>query len=101
MVQLSHPYMTTGKTIVLTIWTSAGKVMSLLSLSSFHVSRKNSREHEVKVGPWSLGMTFQSDSYRSPPGDEQNPRGRGPDKAERPKAPGPSPGAERLSYEQP
>ena len=30
MVQLSHPYMTTGKTIALTIWTFAGKVMSLL-----------------------------------------------------------------------
>ena len=30
MVQLSHPYMTTGKTIVLTRWTSVGKVMSLL-----------------------------------------------------------------------
>ena len=30
MVQLSHPYMTTGKTIVLTIWTFLGKVMSLL-----------------------------------------------------------------------
>ena len=30
MVQLSHLYMTTGKTIVLTIWTSIGKVMSLL-----------------------------------------------------------------------
>ena len=29
-VQLSHPYMTTGKTIVLTIWTFVGKVMSLL-----------------------------------------------------------------------
>ena len=29
-VQLSHPYMTTGKTIALTIWTFAGKVMSLL-----------------------------------------------------------------------
>ena len=27
MVQLSHPYMTTGKTIALTIWTSVGKVM--------------------------------------------------------------------------
>ena len=27
-VQLSHPYMTTGKTIVLTRWTFAGKVMS-------------------------------------------------------------------------
>ena len=29
-VQLSHPYMTTGKTIALTRWTSVGKVMSLL-----------------------------------------------------------------------
>ena len=29
-VQLSHPYMTTGKTIVLTRWTLVGKVMSLL-----------------------------------------------------------------------
>ena len=30
MVQLLHPYMTTGKTITLTIWTIVGKVMSLL-----------------------------------------------------------------------
>ena len=30
MVQLSHPYMTTEKTIALTIWTFGGKVMSLL-----------------------------------------------------------------------
>ena len=29
-VQLSHPYMTTGKTITLTRWTVVGKVMSLL-----------------------------------------------------------------------
>ena len=29
IVQLSHPYMTTGKTIALTRWTFAGKVMSL------------------------------------------------------------------------
>ena len=28
LVQLSHPYMTTGKTIALTRWTFAGKVMS-------------------------------------------------------------------------
>ena len=31
MVQLSHPYMTAGKTIALTRWTFVGKVMSLLS----------------------------------------------------------------------
>ena len=30
MVQLSHPYMTTGKTIALTIWTFVSKLMSLL-----------------------------------------------------------------------
>ena len=30
MVQLSHPYMTTGKTIALTRWIFVGKVMSLL-----------------------------------------------------------------------
>ena len=30
MVQPSHPYMTTGKTLALTIWTFVSKVMSLL-----------------------------------------------------------------------
>ena len=30
IVQLSHPYMTTGKTIALTKWTFVGKVMFLL-----------------------------------------------------------------------
>ena len=37
LVQLSHPYMTTGKTIALTIWTFVSKVMSLLfnTLSRF------------------------------------------------------------------
>ena len=40
MVQLSHLYMTTGKTTVLTIWTFIFKVMSLLfnMLSRFVVS---------------------------------------------------------------
>ena len=38
---LSHPYMTTGKTVALTIWTFVGKVMSLLfnMLSRFLVCR--------------------------------------------------------------
>ena len=37
IVQLAHPYMTTGKTIALTRWTFVGKVVSLLfnTLSSF------------------------------------------------------------------
>ena len=30
IVELSHPYMTTGKTIALTRWTFVGKVMSLI-----------------------------------------------------------------------
>ena len=30
IVQLSHPYLTTGKTIALTRWTFVGRVMSLL-----------------------------------------------------------------------
>ena len=34
IVQLSHPYMTTGKTIALTRWTFVGKVMSLLFISN-------------------------------------------------------------------
>ena len=39
-VQLLHPYMTTGKTIVLTIWTFVSKVMSLLfnMLSRFFIA---------------------------------------------------------------
>uniref|UniRef100_A0AC11DEC0 Uncharacterized protein n=1 Tax=Ovis aries TaxID=9940 RepID=A0AC11DEC0_SHEEP len=40
MVQLSHPYMTTGKNIALTRWTFFSKVMSLLcnTLSRFNHS---------------------------------------------------------------
>ena len=30
MVQLSHPHMTTGKDIALTVWSFVGKVISLL-----------------------------------------------------------------------
>ena len=37
MVQLSHPYMPTGKTIALTRWTCVGKVMSLLNMLSWLV----------------------------------------------------------------
>ena len=37
MAQFSHPYMTNGKLIALTLWTFVGKVMSLLfhTLSRF------------------------------------------------------------------
>ena len=44
-VQLSHPYMTTGKTIAFTRWTFVGKVMSLLfnMLSNFWVLQNHCR----------------------------------------------------------
>ena len=43
MVQLSHPYMTTGKTIALTIETFVSKVMSLLfnMLSRFVIALRS------------------------------------------------------------
>ena len=45
IVQLSHPYMTTGKTIALTRWTFAGKLMSplLLMLSRLVIALPRSK----------------------------------------------------------
>ena len=40
MVQLSHPYMTNGKTIALTIWTLLEKVMSLFFICYLYFSSK-------------------------------------------------------------
>ena len=37
-VQLSHPYMTTGKTIALTVWTFVSKVMSLFLIRCLSLS---------------------------------------------------------------
>ena len=47
MVQLSHPYMTTGKTIAFTIWTFVSKVMSLLfhRLSMFIIAFLSRSKH--------------------------------------------------------
>ena len=39
VVQLSHLYMTTGKTITLTVWTFVGIVMSLLFNTLFRLSQ--------------------------------------------------------------
>ena len=49
MIQLLHPYMTTGKAIALTIWTFVGKVMSLLfnMMSRFAIAFL--KEMKVKV----------------------------------------------------
>ena len=40
IIQLSHPYLTTGKTIALTRWTFVGRVMSLIfnTLSTFVIA---------------------------------------------------------------
>jgi len=52
MVQLLHLYMTTGKTIALTIWTFVGKVMSLA-----HVHR-SSGEMTGPMGGWTKNWKF-------------------------------------------
>ena len=46
IVQLSHPYMTTGKTIALTRWTFVGKVMSFM-----YIKKKS-----IKLGLPRLGL---------------------------------------------
>ena len=52
-VQLSHPYMTTGKTIALTRQTFVGKVMSLLfnMLSYYSAIKKNEIAPFAANGP--------------------------------------------------
>ena len=47
IIQLSHPYMTTGKTLALTRWTFVGKVMSLLynMLSTLVIAFLPRRKH--------------------------------------------------------
>ena len=48
IVQLSHPYMTTGKTIALTRWTFVGKVMSLLFNMLSMLVIDGDCSHEIK-----------------------------------------------------
>ena len=59
IVQLSHPYMTTGKTIALTRWTFVGKIMSLL----FNIGESNSTpvqysclENPMDGGVWKAAV---------------------------------------------
>ena len=63
MIRLSHPYMTTGKTIALTRWTLVSKVISLLfnMLSRFWLksvlkASLKSRQVETHKGIWHLGV---------------------------------------------
>ena len=78
MVQLSHPYMTAGKTIPLTIWTFVAKVMSLLlkRLSSFVIgflpilnkcSNRDVKEWTIKLQLWVNFQEVTGDSNRSSP----------------------------------
>ena len=52
IVQFSHPYMTTGKTIALTRWTFVGKVLSLLFnmlsrlVITFQLSKRAMRKYQ-------------------------------------------------------
>ena len=49
MAQLSHPYMTTGKTTALTIWTFVRKVMSLL-LKLGNIEGSSRAQEMLKIG---------------------------------------------------
>ena len=53
IVQLSHPYMTTGKTIALTRWTFVGKVMSLLfNMLSFQGGHNFPSKESASFNSW-------------------------------------------------
>ena len=53
MVQLSHPYLTTGKTIALTRWTFVGQVMSLLfNMLSRLPGKSHGQRSLVGCSPW-------------------------------------------------
>ena len=70
MVQLSHLYMTTGKTIAFTIWTFVGKVMSLLfnMLSRFVIAFLLRSEHLlVLLSPQELFHGNQSSAFHPLP----------------------------------
>ena len=60
MVQLSHQYMTTEKTIALTIWTFAGKVMSLLFNTLSRFSHGFSSKEQVSFN-FTVAVTTSSD----------------------------------------
>ena len=55
MVQLSHPYMTTGKTIALTRWTFIGKVMSLLFNMLSKLVMTSLVDQTVKASAYKVG----------------------------------------------
>ena len=58
-VQLSHPYMTTGKTTALTIWIFVGKVMSLL-FNIMHI-----KSQRIQWQPTPVLLPGKSHGWRS------------------------------------
>ena len=60
MVQLSHPYMTTGKTIALTRWIFISKVISLLFNMLFKVSHSFSSKEQASFN-FMAAVTICSD----------------------------------------
>ena len=63
IIQLSHPYVTTGKTIVLTRWTIVGKVMSLLSEISFALKRQHIKKQNRYLA--NKGLSSQNYGFSS------------------------------------
>ena len=65
MVQLSHPYTTTGKTIALTRWTFVGKLMSLLfNMLSMLVNKTKQKTSEGDGIPVELFQILEDDAVR-------------------------------------
>ena len=67
IVQLSHPHMTTGKTITLTRWTFVSKVTSLLfnMLSRFVMEKEMETHSSILV--WKISWTKEPGRLHLPP----------------------------------
>ena len=67
IVQLSHPYMTTGKIIAFTRWTFVGKVMSLLfNMLSRFVLISLAFTYSLPIAIWLLFYGFPEITFRRP-----------------------------------
>ena len=65
MVKLSHPYMTTRKTIALTIQTFVGKVMSLLFKDSLGLSSEKAMAPHSSTLAWKIPWTEEPGRLQS------------------------------------
>ena len=61
MVQLSHPYMTTGKTIALTLWTFVSKVMFCCSICCLGLSERSFQGASEHFLNFMAAVTIHSD----------------------------------------